>query len=247
MDLNSKVCLVTGCGRGIGKAIAELYCELGAVVYSNARKEGSLDDWANEINSKMKGVVKPIYFDVSDEAAIKQSIMTIRKTDGRLDVLVNNAGVMLDAPMGMISNAMISETFETNVFGPIYLMQFASKLMTRQQAGSIINISSIIGVEGNKNQVLYSASKGALISLTKSAAKELANKGIRVNAIAPGVVDTDLFRQIGSEKAEEFISKVKLGRAAEPREIAYLCAFLASDLSLYITGEVIGIDGCMEV
>lgn len=247
MQLYEKTCLVTGSGRGIGHGIVERFCQEGAVVYANARKEGSLDEWAYEVAEQGKGSLHPVYFDVTDTDAVKRCIMGIKKERGGLDVVVNNAGVMRDAPIGMVSQAMMEESFATNVYAVINLIQYACKLMTRQKSGSIINMASIMGVAGNKNQLVYSATKGAVVSLTKSAAKELAPSNVRVNAIAPGVIDTDLFRQISEEKAEQFASSIGLGRFGTPRDVADLCVFLASDASAYITGQVIGIDGSMVV
>lgn len=247
MQLSGSVCLVTGCSRGIGKATVERFCQEGATVYAHMRTRDEAEKLKVFFEDGFSGIVHPVYFDVVDCASMRQCISDIKKAEGKLDVVVNNAGVMQDAPIGMISDEMMEHTFRVNVFAVMHLIQYASKLMRRQKSGSIINIASIMGAVGNKNQMLYSASKGAVISLTKSAAKELAPCGIRVNAIAPGVVDTDLFRQIGLEKSSEFVAKIGMGRAGSPREIADLCVFLASDSSAYVTGQVIGIDGSMVV
>lgn len=247
MQLSGSVCLVTGCSKGIGRAVVERFCQEGATVYAHVRTCDEAEQWKDRLEDGCPGIVHPVHFDLVDSASMRQCVSDIKKAEGRLDVLVNNAGVMIDAPIGMISEEMMERTFRVNVFTVMHFIQYASKLMKRQNSGSIINISSIMGVVGNKNQMLYSASKGAVISLTKSAAKELAACGVRVNAIAPGIVDTDLFKQIGPEKASEFVEKVGMGRSGSPNEIADLCVFLASDSSAYITGQVIGIDGSMVV
>lgn len=242
MLLDGKVCLVTGTNRGIGRAIATRFAEEGACVYSVARQEGSLDELASEVD-EMAGSVRPLYFDVRDVQAQKSAIQQIKKEQGHLDVLVNNAGVLHDAIIGMIDHSQMETTFATNVFAVIDLIQLACKLMKRQESGSIINMASIVGVEGNADQMVYSASKGAIIALTKSAAKELASYGIRVNAVAPGIIETDMFRSVKPEKADKLISMIGMGRIGTPCDIANTCVYLASDLSEYVTGQIIGVDG----
>lgn len=272
--LKNKVCLVTGASRGIGRAIAEKFADCGAVVYANGRSEGSLEellklhgiqnagidteqtseensDKAVELKLKMEeqkqnqgGCIIPAYFDVTDSAAAKKSMMQIKKEQGRLDVLVNNAGIMKDALIGMLSREDMLKTFDVNVFSVMDMIQLAVKLMSRQKSGSIINISSIVGVNGNKGQLVYSASKGAVISLTKTAAKELAPQNIRVNAVAPGIIDTDMFHSIGEEKMREKLKLIGMNRPGTPEEVADTCVYLASDLSKYVTGQIIGVDGC---
>lgn len=238
--LEGKVALVTGCNRGIGRAILDMFVANGATVYAVARKEGSLSEYA----SNMK--VHPYYLDVRDKSAVKQLFINIKKEAGRLDVLVNNAGVMHDALLGMITEEQMHSTFETNVFANITMMQYASKLMIRQQSGSIINLSSIMGVCGNAGQIVYSASKGAVIAMTKSAAKELSPHKIRVNAIAPGIIATDMLFSVPEEKLNVLRSKVAIGSIGEPEEISKAALFLASDLSVYISGQVLGVDGMMS-
>ena len=241
--LLGKVCLVTGASRGIGAATAKRFVEEGAVVFANARLPKDLDAFCEEMNSKYPGTVKALYFDVRDEIASKQAIMQIKKEQGKLDVLVNNAGVMKDALIGMISRSLMQEIFDTNVFGVMNMIQLAIKLMSRQKNGSIINLSSIVGIEGNPGQLVYSATKGAVAAMTKTAAKELAAQGIRVNAIAPGMIDTDMFRSIGDEKIQEHLNHIRMGRLGTPDEVADAIVFLASDLSRYITGDIIGVNG----
>ena len=158
-------------------------------------------------------------------------------------MLVNNAGIMKDALIGMINGKLMQEIFEVNVFAMIQMIQMANKLMSRQKSGSIINMASIVGTNGNSGQLVYSASKGAVVAMTKTAAKELASDNIRVNAIAPGMIDTDMFRSIGETKIQENLEKIKMGRLGNPEEIANACVFLASDLSAYISGQVLGVDG----
>jgi 3-oxoacyl-[acyl-carrier protein] reductase len=241
--LSGKVCLITGTSRGIGAEIARRFAEEGAVVYANAKSQGCIDSRSKEWENTYNTEVIPLYFDVTDEKLAKQAIVQIKKEQGRLDVLVNNAGVMRDALIGMIDKKMMEEIFAVNVFAVMNMIQLANKLMGRQRSGSIINISSIVGVEGNAGQLVYSASKGAVATLTKTAAKELAPNNIRVNAIAPGMIDTDMFRSIGEEKITQHLSHIKMGKLGSTTDIANASVFLASDLSTYITGQILGVDG----
>ena len=214
MDLlKDKVCFVTGTSRGIGAAILRRFVEEGAIVYANARTEGSLESVCEEYTCQ--GRIIPLYFDITDEKAVKQTFLTIKKEQQKLDVLVNNAGIMKDALIGMINKKLMQEVFEVNVFAMMQMIQLANKLMSRQKSGSIINMASIVGTNGNSGNLVYSASKGAVIAMTKTAAKELASDNIRVNAVAPG----------------------------SPDDIANACVFLASDLSAYISGQILGVDG----
>jgi len=190
--LKHKVCLITGASRGIGQATAIRFAQEGAVVYANARTEGSLDTWAEEMSQQVEGTIIPIYFDVADSAGIKQAVIRIKKEQGKIDVLVNNAGKVTNERLGMISVDKMRDMFEVNVFGLLELSQLiATRFMIKQESGSIINLASMVGVEGSRGQVAYSASKGAVIALTKSMAKELAEHNVRVNAIAPGMIGTE--------------------------------------------------------
>ena len=242
--LDKKVCLITGSARGIGKAIASRFAEEGAIVYANARIAGSIDDWAKECSDKNETQVIPVYFDVTDYVTVKQVIMQINREQQHLDVLVNNAGVVSYELLGMIQPDNLRNMFEVNVVAMIQLIQLASRLMSRQKRGSIINISSIVGVNGVKGQLAYSATKGAVVSLTKSAAKELAPQNIRVNAIAPGMIGTERLSAVLEKNFSERISDIGLGRLGKPEEIANACLFLGSDLSEYISGQILGVDGC---
>ena len=241
--LEGKVCLITGTNRGIGRAVLEAFAKEGAIIYANARRDGVLNEVASELMKQYDCKVFPVYFDVRDTEAIKAFFMRLQKEQGRLDVLVNNAGVMKDALIGMASKDLMQEVFETNVFAVMDLLQFAGRLMKRKKIGSIINFSSVVGVKGISGQMVYSASKGAVISLTKSAAKELAPYHIRVNAVAPGMVDTDLIKGIGENRITDNIEKIGWGRLATPEDIANAVLFLAADMSEFITGQVLGIDG----
>lgn len=245
--LSGKVALVTGAGRGIGNKTVERFAEEGAIVYATDINEGSLDAFARETGEKYETQIIPLYFDVTDENEAKKAVLQIKKEQGRIDILVNNAGIMRDNVIGMIGSQLVHDVFNINVFAVINLIQLVNKLMGRQKSGSIINISSIVGVEGAAGQLVYSASKGAVASLTKATAKELAPNGIRVNAVAPGLINTGLLQAIGDAKIQENLKNVKMGRLGEPIDVANVILFLASDLSAYVTGEIIGIDGEAQV
>ena len=241
--LEGKVCLITGASRGIGAATAKRFVQEGAVVYANVRLPKNLDDFFAKMTDEEAGSIKALYFDVRDEAASKQAIMQIKREQGRLDVLVNNAGIMKDALIGMVSTSLMKEIFDTNVIGVANMLQLATKIMTKQKSGAIVNLSSIVGIEGNAGQLAYSASKGAVAAITKTASKELAQYGIRVNAVAPGMIDTDMYRSIGPDRVKTQLENIRMGKLGTPEEVADAILFLASDLSRYITGEIVGVNG----
>lgn len=245
--LEKKVCLITGASRGIGAATVKRFAEEGAIVYANARTPKNLDILCEELSNQYSGSVKALYFDVRDEVESKKAIMQIKKEQGRVDVLVNNAGVMKDALIGMISRSLMQDIYETNVFGVMNMIQLVARLMEKQNSGSIINLSSIVGLEGNAGQLAYSATKGAVAAMTKTAAKELAEYCIRVNAVAPGMIDTDMFRSIGEEKMKGHLKHIRMGKLGTAEEVADVILFLASDLSRYSTGEIVGVNGGVMV
>lgn len=242
--LKGKICLITGTSRGIGQATAERFAKEGAIVYANARAEGCLSDWVEEINANAEGQIVPIYFDLVRTEEIKQAAMKIKKEQGKVDVLVNNAGMVTNELLGMISRDKTREMFEVNVLGLLDLTQLiVSRFMMRQKRGSVINMASMVGLEGSKGQIAYSASKGAVISLTKSMAKELAPHNIRVNAIAPGMIGTDRLQDTIKEAYKENIPPIGMGRLGTTEEIAEACMYFASDISGYTTGQILAVGG----
>lgn len=243
--LTDKICIVTGGSRGIGKAITQCFAQQGAVVYATATKPGSVEIWADEFNKTVSGEVRSLYFDVADEKAVRDAVMQVKKECGQIDGLVNNAGVEFNELIGMISHTNMEKMFSVNVYGTINMLQMVSRVMGRQpNGGSIVNIVSLTALRGNRGQLVYSATKGAVVSITKSAAKELATKKIRVNAIAPGLTNTDMMKQADPEKLQSRIHNICMGRLAEPEDIAKACLFMVSDLSTYISGQVLAVDGC---
>jgi 3-oxoacyl-[acyl-carrier protein] reductase len=247
MLLKNKVCLITGASKGIGHSIAEEYAKQGAIVYANARVENSIDEWASNLSDTHHTKVIPVYFDITDLAVVKKHIMQIKSVEKRIDVLVNNAGMVTYEMIPMAQIDTFKSMIEVNVVAPFSLLQVVSRIMSRQNSGSIINMASIVAQKGAKGQVSYSTTKGAIISMTKSAAKELAPMQIRVNAVAPGMVGTERFLKVFEDKFKEKIDDIGMTRLAEPNEIAQLCVFLGSDMSKYITGQIIGIEGSTKL
>jgi 3-oxoacyl-[acyl-carrier protein] reductase len=246
--LNGKVAFVTGSTRGIGWAVARVLARHGASVVLNGRTNPEfVEQRAAEIAAEFSVPCIGLCSDVADPEAVKGCYREIFKKFKRLDVLVNNAGILQDALLGMIPDAMIRRTIDVNTIGPIYHVQEASRLMSRHKSGSIINMTSIIGRFGNEGQAVYGASKAALIGLTISAAKELARHNIRVNAVAPGFINTDMVKQLTEQKYDERMKSIKMGRIGEPEDVANAILFLASDLSSYVTGQVLGVDGGMLI
>ena len=244
--LENKICIVTGAAQGIGREIAKRFAADGAVVYACDRQELS----EAKIKELKEQQIHYLSFDLTDAAAVKSAMMQIFKAEGRIDVLVNNAGVVFNRKIGMIVREETELMFRINVIAVIELIQLVSRLMARNGGGSIVNIASVTAVLGSPGQVAYSATKGAIISLTKSAAKELAAQGIRVNAVAPGIVKTERFAELyeaNGEKIDERISRIAMGRLGTPEDIANACSFLASDRASYISGQIVGVDGCAAI
>lgn len=247
-NLRGKVALVTGSTRGIGWACANLLAQHGATVLLNGRHESDLlRARVEEIRSQWGTEADGFGFDVGAPDAVKSCYGTIFKKYKRLDILVNNAGILDDSLLGMVTLENIERTFHINVQGIILNMQYASRLMARHGSGTIVNMSSIIGRVGNTGQVVYGGSKAAVIGITLSAAKELAPSGIRVNAVAPGFIDTDMTRQLPPEKYQERLSSIRMKRIGTPDDIARAVLFFSSDLSSYVTGQVLGVDGGMAI
>lgn len=244
IDLTGKVALVTGATRGIGRAIAVRLAEHKASIVSNSR--GGDEAGAAKLAERYGVDVMSIAADVADPAEVSAMMQAVFKRFGRLDILVNNAGILRDGLIGMIRTEDIDATIGTNVGGTLNTIQAGARLMGRT-GGSIVNLSSIMGVRGNAGQLVYCASKGAVLAATLAAAKELAAKKIRVNAIAPGFIETDFVAELPDDIRDARLASIAFGRAGSPEEVADVALFLASDLSRYVTGQVIGVDGGMVV
>ncbi|MBQ3442763.1 MAG: SDR family oxidoreductase [Selenomonadaceae bacterium] len=246
MLLKGKTAVVTGCNRGIGKAILKKFAENGADVFACVRKE--TDEFQERIKnlSEQSGVeIIPLYFDIRDAEAMKNAVGQIRKSHRKIDILVNNAGMIsanLLFHMTPIEN--MRELFEVNFFAQIRLTQYISRLMQKNpDGGSIIFMSSIAALDGSPGQLEYVGSKAAVLGATKTLAREFGAYNIRVNAIAPGLIETDMGNQVDDKMANEIIDHSPLRRWGKPEEIANVALFLASDLSSYVTGEFIRSSG----
>jgi len=245
--LKGKTAIITGTARGIGKAMLEVFAENGADVYAHARTEtpeflAELARLSNEKNVE----IRPLCFDLTDGGAMKAKVKEISADRRPVDILVNNAGVSAEyASFIMTSAEKMKSVFEVNYFSPMILTQYVVRLMTRQGKGSIVNISSIAAIDGNIGQLEYNSSKAALASATRALANELAPFGIRVNAIAPGIVETDMSGKIRREQKEQVLERTFMKRVGLPREVAGAALFFASELSSYVTGQILRVDGGM--
>lgn len=234
-----KSVLITGAARGIGREIAKKFYNAGydvAINYNKSEKD------ATELANELKGSIL-IKGDVSIESDAAQMVNKTVEAFGKIDVLVNNAGISRFNLVTDISLDEWNDVFNTNVTGTFLMCKYALKEMIHRKSGSIINISSIWGVSGSSCESCYSASKGAVIAFTKALAKELGLSGIRVNAIAPGFIETDMNKSVSQEAAEAFFAETPLGRAGKPQEVAAAALFLASEEASFITGQILGVDG----
>lgn len=246
--LEGKITVITGGSRGIGLATARTFAAAGATVVLLGRSTDALQAACESVREAAPAAsVSGIGCDVSAPDSVRDAFQAIFRQHKRLHALVANAGVLDDALIGMVTPAQIRQTFDVNTFGVLYCAQAASRLIARSGGGAIVNVSSIIGRNGNAGQAVYGGSKAAVIGITQSLAKELAPQAIRVNAIAPGFIDTDMARSIGPAKFQERLASIKMGRIGTPQDVANVALFLASDLSAYVTGQVIGVDGGMLI
>lgn len=245
MILQNKVAVVTGGSRGIGKAIAEKFAAEGAsvaILYSS--NSASADAVVEEIRNA-GGTAKAYQCHVENSDEVGKTIDEVVNDLGKIDILVNNAGITRDKLLVMMKEEDFDDVISVNLKGAYNTMRKVCPMLARQRWGRIINLSSIAGINGNAGQVNYSASKAGLIGMTKSAAREFAGRGITVNAIAPGFVETDMTEKFASD--ENVMKRIPVGRMGRPDEIASLALFLASDAAAYITGEVIRIDGGLAI
>jgi len=247
MLLENKTAMITGASKGIGKATALLFAREGARVVLLARSMNLLNELKDEIESSPNSKVLVYECDVRKYDDIKNVFDDLNKQKIYLDALVNNAGIMKDAVIQMVQQNLIREIYETNVFGTINVSQFAVKSMLKNRNGSIINLSSIVGINGNLGQSVYASSKSAVIGFTKSLSKELSSLNIRVNAVAPCFIDTEMTKGMDKRFYDKNLDSIGMKRIGIPEDVAKAILFLASDLSSYVTGQVMGVDGGMII
>jgi len=243
MMLSGKVALITGSARGIGRSIAERFCNEGATVVINDVGNDAVAVETLEALKASGGKGSIRMFDVSDAACIDEAVKGILEDHGRIDILVNNAGITRDNLLMRMSEDEFDAVLRVNLKGTFLLTKAVTRHMIKQRSGRVINISSVVGLMGNAGQANYAAAKAGIIGFTKATAREVASRNVTVNAIAPGFIMTAMTDSLSEGVRKALLAQIPLGRFAEPREVAELALFLASDASSYITGQVIGING----
>ena len=245
--LKGKSAVITGGVRGIGKAIAEEFCRQGADVLLCYRSNEEAAKKTAEELSQYGTRVELIKGDVADPAHAEEAAKLAKELFGKIDILVNNAGITKDKLMMRMTPADFDEVVKANLNGSFYFLNAVAPVMIKQKGGRIINISSIVGVRGNAGQVNYSASKAGIIGMTLSAAKELGKRGITVNAVAPGYIETDMTEILTDDQKSAMLGAISLGRAGKASDVAKAVAFFASEGAAYITGQVLAVDGGMAM
>ena len=243
IDLSGRVAFVTGSTRGIGLAIAKTLLESGAKVAIAGRDASRAQDVAASLGAGTIGVA----CEISDAGQVAEAIAAVEQALGPIDILVNNAGLTRDNILLRLSEADWDAVLDANLKGAFLTMRAVTKGMMKRRSGRIINITSIVGIIGNKGQANYAASKAGLIGLTKSAAKEYASRGILINCVAPGFIDTDMTSALPEDARKVLLEQIALGRLGSPADVAGAVLFLASDLASYMTGQVLVVDGGMVI
>lgn len=241
------VALVTGGSRGIGLAAAEHLARAGVKVVLMSRRGTVCEREAARLSAEHGVQCAGIACDVRVPNEIVGAIRQVNTSFRRLDVLINNAGILADARLGMASTDLIRDAFETNSMGAAHVLQAASRLLLRSPAGAVVNVTSIVGADGNIGQTIYAASKAALIGLTRAAARELGPGGVRVNAVAPGLIETDMTAALRPEARRTLEERILLRRTGVPQDVAAVITFLASNESRYVTGQVLRVDGGLAI
>ena len=241
-DLSDKVAIITGASQGIGRTMATVMSESGADVICVARSEDKIKELSSEIENK-GGRAIPIACDVGDGDAFSNTIKSVVDQFGKLDILINNAGITRDALLMRMNESQWDEVIQTNLKGAFFGMKAAIRPMMKNKFGRIINITSIVGLTGNPGQANYAASKAGLIGMTQSIAKEVGSRGITVNCIAPGWIDTEMTEELPKDSKRDLLDRIPIGKIGKPENIAHAAVFLASDEASYITGQTITVDG----
>jgi 3-oxoacyl-[acyl-carrier protein] reductase len=246
IDLSGRNAIVTGASRGIGRAIAVALAEAGAAVAVVSTRLESSEDTRKAIDAA-GGKAHAFACDVSKPDSVQQLAEGAQKALGQIDIVVNNAGITRDGLVMRMSEADWDDVLDTNLKGAFNVVKAFSKSLLRSKHGRVINVASVVGVAGNAGQANYAASKGGLIALTKSLAKELGSRGITVNALAPGYVETDMTASLSPEQREAMVKATLLGRPGAPSDVAFAALYLASDLGSYVTGQVLAVDGGLRL
>ncbi|OAN46857.1 beta-ketoacyl-ACP reductase [Chloroflexus islandicus] len=245
LDLSGRVAIVTGGSRGIGRATAERLAASGATVVVNYRGNAAAAEATVAAITAAGGKALAVQGDVSQPADVEQLVKTTLEQFGRIDILVNNAGITRDNLLLRMKESDFDEVIATNLRGVFLCTRAVLRPMTKQRFGRIINITSVIGLIGNAGQANYAAAKAGIIGFTKSTAREMASRGITVNAIAPGFIETEMTDALNEETRKAILATIPLGRFGQPAEVAGLICFLASDAGAYISGQTLTIDGGM--
>ena len=248
-DLAGKSIFITGATRGIGRAISLALAELGAEIVFNFRegREGAMESLRDELLQKGAPKASALMFDVAHTEQMKNAVGDFLRQGGGVQGLVNNAGISKDQLLLRLKEESVEETLAINLKGAIFLTQALARSFLKQESSSIVNISSVVGLMGNAGQLTYATSKAALIGMTKSLAKELASRNVRCNAVCPGFIETDMTQVLDAKAKETYWQQIPLKRPGQAAEVAQLVSFLLSDVSSYITGEVIKIDGGLYI